>query len=139
MKGQVFGFMHEMAAPIRRGLKRLTNRKASEFRQALEVGGTMHLIAGLRSKHTDKLGTARAIGIYQWNTRQLRTATDFGESPLPRQGPYNIRGWDWKNFARLDGFDSVEKMRNWFLKRYGDSQDMLCFYWGDTFIPEGDA
>lgn len=126
MKGQNFGFMTELAPLIISKQKRLTNRKATEFRKRLEAGGTMHMFTGLRTKNSVKLGDAMIIEISEWNTEQIPDEISDAETRISPISPLT-----WVQFSIIDGFETYEKFKDFF----SGKGDMICYYWSQTFEP----
>lgn len=100
-----FNFRPEFASAIRSGVKTQTIRKSARC----ESGDTLQLYTGQRTKSCELIGTATCA-----ICEPITIAEGYVSS-----GGWRLPSGDAHHVARIDGFTSVEDMRDWFRARYG--------------------
>ena len=95
-------FKPEFAEKIRTGRKTTTIRQKNRYRE----GQTLQLYTGLRTKSRRKIADAVCLGVHPITlTRDGWMGVDL---------PVELG-----NLVELEGFDSWEAMRDWFLRQHG--------------------
>lgn len=98
-------FKPEWVSAILEGSKRQTIRRTARCK----AGDELQLYTGQRTKDCRLLGTA----ICQ-HVETITIADDYLST-----GYYRLPSGDAHNIAAIDGFESVEAMRDWFRNQYG--------------------
>ena len=99
---QLFGFKPQFKEKILNGSKRFTTREETPFRLKCNVGDIMHLATGVRTKEYDHFADARVVNRWQWRIQ------------FPKDCPV---GLEWNDFAIGEGFEDLEGLEDWFLKK----------------------
>ncbi len=111
-------FQEQFVTQVVFGGKRQTIRP--ERKRPIKPGDTLHLYTGMRAKRCRKLRMASCLDV--------RPITLYAGHYVLTVGGYG--GFDTLNrFARKDGFDSWEEMRDWFDKRYGLPLEGVLITW----------
>lgn len=100
-----FNFQNHFAPAIRAGHKTQTIRKSERCKS----GDLLQLYTGQRTKDCTLIGTATCA-----ICEPIRIAEDHIAS-----GGWRLPSGDAHHIAKIDGFASVDAMRDWFRDRYG--------------------
>jgi hypothetical protein len=100
-----FNFQRQFVDAIRSGAKTQTIRRNARC----ETGDTLQLYTGQRTKNCVLIGTAVCT-----ICEPIKIAEDYVSS-----GGWRLPSGDAHHIARIDGFASLEAMRDWFRERYG--------------------
>ncbi len=116
-------FQARFADPVETHAKRQTIRRV--WKRPIKVGDTLYLYTGMRTKQCRKLRMVlcldyRPITI---NEHSISLLTDLETLEIWPEG------WSLKWFARMDGFDSWEEMRDFFKERYGLPFEGVLITW----------
>ena len=116
-------FQERFADAVETHKKRQTIRRV--WKRPIKPGDTLYLKMGMRTKRCRKLGKEvcsdyRPITI---NEHSISLLTNLGTLEIWPEG-YPL-AW----FARKDGFDSWEEMRDWFRDRYGLPFEGVLITW----------
>ena len=120
-------FQARFADPVETHTKRQTIRRV--WKRPIKVGDTLYLYTGMRTKRCRKLRTAVCLDVIP--IKIFHDHIDF------KMKAVNMGLWkkqaelDWllDQFARRDGFDSWEEMRDWFKNRYGLPFEGVLITW----------
>ncbi len=120
-------FIERFAGLVETRAKRQTIRRV--WKRPIKVGDTLYLYTGMRTKRCRKLRTAVCLDVIP--IKIFHDHIDF------KMKAVNMGLWkkqaelDWllDQFARRDGFDSWEEMRDWFKNRYGLPFEGVLITW----------
>jgi hypothetical protein len=98
-------FQRSFAPDIRSGRKTQTIRRTARCR----TGDELQLYTGQRTKACDLIGTARCA-----ICEPITIAEDYISV-----GTFRLPSGDAAHIAKIDGFQSLTAMRDWFRERYG--------------------
>ena len=125
-----YSFQQRFVAPTVAKTKQSTLR-APSLKRLPEIGCTIRLYTGMRTKNCCLIGTATTL-------RVSRVWIDFQEETIFSPGDMEqISGIDADNFAFLYGFAHFTDLKNWFqdsipgILRWGGNR----IFFGDTFVP----
>ncbi len=104
-----YNFQPRFADAVERGEKRQTSRREGKRIHA-KPGDKVHLFTGMRTKNCRKLGEAVCC-----HAERIR---------IEEIGVFGHSGWlmspeTLASFAKADGFNSWDEMRNWFSDTHG--------------------
>jgi len=117
----LLGFKNRFASRILDGSKRQTIRK--KRKHPIVAGETLHLYTGLRTKNAKKLATPLAKEVwwvvieYNRPVSAIRVYTHQGGVLVDKLESHK----ELNEFARLDGFDSWDDMRDFWIQEHGGS------------------
>ena len=115
-------FQERFALKVASGEKRQTIRRV--WKRPIKAGDKLYLYTGMRTKRCRPLRTAVCL------KREAVLINEHSISAV-RNGVLEIwtegEAANW--FARLDGFDSWEEMRDWFKARYGLPFEGVLIMW----------
>ncbi len=116
-------FQERFAGPVETRAKRQTIRP--KRKREIKVGDTLHLYTGMRTKRCRMLGSAVCLDVIPIEISDEHIAiNDAGKIEVLRRREAGLN-----RFARRDGFDSWEEMRDWFKNRYGLPFEGVLITW----------
>ena len=110
-------FQKQFASAVELGQKSQTIR--APRKRPFQVGDTLYLYTGMRTKVCRKLGEVKCTGV--WSIRIERNNLIVDDVPY-KKGARNM-------VATQDGFDNFEGMADWFLKTHGLPFDGTLIQW----------
>ena len=118
-------FKEQFADKVESGKKSQTIRKPRK--NPIEVGDTLYLYTGMRTKGCRKLGEAECI---DWQTISLHRPRKVGDTTVYGLWEYGFIGdYNLDEIARDDGFDSGKEMLDFFDDLYGLPCRLKIIYW----------
>ena len=118
-----FNFQPQFVDAIRSGAKTQTIRRNARCK----TGDTMQLYTGQRTKDCTLIGTA---------TCAICESITIAEGHIS-SGGWRLPSGDAHHIARIDGFASVDAMRDWFRDRYGLPFEGYRVMWNGFNEPRG--
>ena len=116
-------FQERFADAVETHQKRQTIRRV--WKRPIKPGDTLYLKMGMRTKRCRKLRTAVCLSV----TKTTIASDHVSKYALKEFGLFIWVPAQLKRFAREDGFDSWEEMRDWFKRRYGLPFEGVLITW----------
>lgn len=109
--------MKEMIPLVMNGKKYMTTRLETNFRLKLDIGDTIYIYSGIRTKEAKKHGEAIIVDRWRWNQSIFNQAFhDFMDTSCPI-------GIGWEEFSKIEGFEFILDFTEFFeKKRYRDKK-----------------
>jgi hypothetical protein len=113
---------------VMNGKKYMTTRLESEYRLKLDVGDTMYIYSGIRTKNAKKHGEAVVVKRWRWNQiaiHRISWATYVGSCPIGDIDSLSFLTWE--EFSKVEGFNNLEELITFFNQKRYLNKDLITY------------
>ena len=116
---QIISFKPFLIDKVLDGTKDLTTRIETDYRLKLDVGDTIYIYTGIRTKNAKKYAEAVITNREIWNQEILkRFMVDLISAPICK---------NWQEFRTREGFETLQELIDYFQQKEYTDKNLITY------------